>query len=247
MRCSKHPDGAIPTRKYAIGNTVTAGQVVCVTATGVAGNPASVNDYTEAIGVSLEAATYSTTQNAAYVNAEMSWHPMTLYRGQVSGGAAASTAFAETTDGNLLTNTSASSGGTVITDGDVGTSEFVGGYAVGLTGANAGQVRRITAHSDNTSTTVTEPFNSAIAVGDTFLRTFAPGLQGLELTTNFQQFNGTPGAGVDLPDTGHAGTHAILIDGQRVDQGLKCTVLNATNPVVEVEFILIDHYLNSVA
>lgn len=245
----KSPNGVLATRKYLIGATVVAKQVVCyaqAAGNGVLGAPASVNDYTEAVGITQEAGTYSTTQGSGGVVVECSYDPMQVMKGKVSGGTAADTAQVDGTDGTLLTNSTASAGGVLISDADVGTSEYVGGYVVGLTGANAGHVRVIDAHSDNTSTTVDDPFDNALAVNDTFLRTFAPFIQGMELTTNFVQFNGRTGAGVDLPDTGHGVCLGVYIDGQTaIVQGLD--IRNATNPLIEVEFMFIDHVANSVA
>ena len=235
-------------RQFAIGASVGKGQVVCLDTT--AGrlseilDPATVNDYTEGIGVALEAGTYSTTQAAALGQrgtlVRASCSPFQIVRGLAVGGTAQGTAFAEATDGNLLTNTSASAGGTTITDADVGTSEFVSGYAFCLSGANKGQRRIITTHTDNTSMVVTVPFTSAIAVGDTFFRTFGIGNQGLELVaTTFDQFNMKTGAAVDLPDTGHAIVWDVLIDID--NQG------TPTAPVCEIFWLFSDHAFNSLA
>lgn len=241
-------DAVVPTRRFLVEDSVSQWQVLCQ-GTVAAGDPASVNDYTEAIGVTFEGLTVSTVQGSGGFDnlVRASFLPNQVYKGKCSGGATADTDFSETTDGNLLTNTSASAGGTVCTDGDVGTSEFVGGLLVGLAGGNAGAWRPITAHSDNTSTTVTDPFNNAIAVGDTFIRTFGPQSQGLELTSNYIQFNMTPGAGVDLPDTGHAVAIDIFVDGFKLVNPDHAEILTPTQPVVEVSFVFVDHYANSVA
>lgn len=241
-------NGAVVKRKYPVGATVVAEQVVCDDLTGVAGPPASVNDTTEAIGITLEAATYSTVQGAGFASASIAIAPFHVFLGPVSGGATAGTALAFKLDGNLLTNSTASAGGTVISDTNVGTSEYVGGIMVGLTGNNRGQWRRITAHTDNVSETVTEPFNSAVAVGDTYLRTFGIGMIGMEITTNYVEFMGTEAAGEDLPDTGYHRSEGLRVEGQElVDPASSIDILNPTAPTVDVLFLFTDHALNSLA
>ena len=241
-------------RKFIIGDTVNQYQLACwagLAGNGVLGDPASVNDYSEAIGVTQEAGTYSTTQGSGGQMVECTYDPLGVIHGHVSGGTAADTDWTDATDGNLMKNTSASSGGTVLSDADVGTSEFIGGYLIGLTGNNANQVRVIDSHSDNTSETVDDPFDSAIAVNDTFLRTFADGLQGIELTTNFVQFMGDAVAGVDLPDTGHSAVIAVYCEQQPVyterSENPHANVINKTNPRIDIDVVLIDHMFNSIA
>lgn len=241
--------GALPTRRFRIGSSIAANQVVCkdTTAAQLAEilDPATVNDYSEGLGVSLEAGTYTTVQGTGSSSADVlvscTYTPNQLVRGRCSGGVTASTALAEATDGNLLTNTAASAGGTVVSDADVGTSDFIAGYMFALSGQNKGQRRIITSHSDNTSETVTAPFDYALAVNDTFLRTFGFGNQGLELTTSFTQFNMVPGAGVDLPDTGHAIVWEVDIDIYGRSGG------TPTAPVVNVAWFFSDHIFNSLA
>lgn len=244
------------TRRFRIGATIVDQQITCIDTTagrlGTILDPATVNDYTEAVGVALEGGTYTTTQgtgsSTANVMVKSTFSPLQLVRGRLNGGVTADTAFVEATDGNLLTNTSASAGGTVITDADVGTSEYVGGYAIALTGQNAGQVRIITSHSDNTSTTVTVPFDYAIAVGDTFLRTFAIGNQGLELTTSYTQFNSRTGAAVDIPDTGSGIIVDVWIDGTTVEGfNGQASIVSTTAPYAEAVIVFADHAFNSLA
>jgi len=238
------------TRRYLTGVTVVKEQVVCVPAlggNGVIGAPASVNDYSEALGITTEAVTYSTTQGSAGNLCEIVCAPFAIFKGKVSGGATADTAFALSLDNALLLNSTTEAAGATVADTNVGTSEYVGGYLVGLSGANKGFVRVIDSHTDNTSTVVDDVFDNDITAGDTFLRTFSPAMgQGMELTTNFVQFNGVTSAGVDLPDTGHGVCVGVKVDGQPADTGF-VQIRNATAPEVEVELILIDHYFNSVA
>lgn len=217
-----HGDWGMPPvlQSFAIGATVVAGQVVVRDNTaGTITDPSTVNAYSVAVGVTSEAGTYSTTQGtgtssaAVYVEVACAM-PNTRFRGRASGGATADTAMAKALNGNILVNSTASAGGIVISDANVGTSEFVGGLAIALTGQNAGKFRSIASHIDDTSTTVTVPFDYPLAVNDEFLRTHAPLQEGVELTTNYVQFNAVPGAGVDLPDTGHAQVVAVRVRNQ---------------------------------
>lgn len=249
VKSSLAGNGAVIERPLEIGATVVTDQVVCSDANIYAevGAPASVNDYTEAHGVTLEAGTYAATQANGSQRVRVALSPFHTYIGKCSGGVTAGTDLAFALDSNLLTNSTLSAAGTVISDTNVGTSEFAGGLVVGLTGGNKGRARIITSHIDNTSTTVTKPFTDDLAVNDTFVRTFGRGNQGLELTTNFVEFNMVPGAGVDLPDTGHAVVTDVYIDGFKVVNFQHVEVLNTTQPAVEVEFVFIDHAFNSVA
>lgn len=244
-------------RRLMIGANMTQGQVVCWAGLGgnsTLGDPASVNDYTESIGILLsEDLTYSTTTGSGGVLGEVTDDPFQLVTGHVSGAPAAGTAWVNATNGNIMTQDTASA--TVLTETAVGTSEFVGGYQVGLTGTNRGAVRVIDSHSDDTSQTVNDPFDAADTAGNTYLRTFAPGLQGIELTTNFVQFMGGGVAGVDLPDTGHAIVRDVLFAGVNVDgqispnrtRNMNAKIDSTTNPTVEIEIMFSDHYLNSLA
>jgi hypothetical protein len=249
------------TRRWLIGASLTQGQIVCwagLAGNGTLGDPASVNDYTEAIGIlQSEDLTYSTTQGSGGVLGEVTYDPHQVVIGHVSGTTAAGAAWvnASTTNGNIMTEESGETAGKVLTDAGVGTSEFAGGYAVGLTGNNRGAVRVIDSHSDDTSLTMNDPFDGNIASGDTFLRTFAPGLQGIELTTNFEQFMGGGVAGVDLPDSGHGIVLDVFVAGVQIDgvlstnrtRNLNAKLDSTTNPTVDIAIIFADHLYNSVA
>ena len=244
-------------RRLRIGATVVVGQVLCSDQRGAAPkgeviDPASVNDYSGGIGVCVGyarpmtstsltiTATQGSGDDTADRQVEVSMaRPGTLYRGKLSGGTAQNTAIdTVAVNGNYLVTTGASSGGIVITDSNVGTSEFAKGECIALTGANRGQVRVITSHIDNTSQTVTNPYDYGIVTGDVFLRVFGAFEQGFELVaTTFDQFNAKPGAGVDLPDTGHAviaWMEYVFSSGQTV-------------PAVYAVFGLVDTCLNPVA
>lgn len=248
---SMHGSGSY-VRRFRIGATVTAGQVVVAAAGG--GNAEitdpTANDYTEAVGIALEAGTYSTTQGTGDSSAEVmvkcTYNPFQLIRGKVSGGTAADTDFDGSTDNVIMTEPTGETAGTTLADTDVGTTEYVGGYLIGLTGNNAGAVRVIDSHTDNTSTVVAVPFNADIALNDTYLRTFAVFNQGLELTTNWEQFNGVFGAGTDLPDTGHLVVWNVYIDESNTSNG-SVNVQNTSQPLVEVKGSFVDHAFNSIA
>ncbi len=212
---------SVPTRRFTIGTTVVADQVVVfdpvASNIGEISDPASVNDYSGMVGVTLEAGTASTTQgtgtSSANVLVRTTFGPFLKYMGRASGATTTGTALGVILDGALLTNSSASAGGIVVSDTNVGTSDYIGGWMYARSGLNKGSRRKIASHSDNTSETVTVPFDYALAAGDTFLRTFAFGNQGLELTaTTFSEFNALMGAGVNLPDTGHAVVWEVYVD-----------------------------------
>lgn len=173
----------------------------------------------DAVGLALDTATYSSTQSAlgsGEVNTEgprgtftgldmgrmvtVSVRPDLIIRSLVSNGATAGTALA------LLTNTSASAGGTTISDStNIPSADMKSGTVWCLTGANVGHARIITTHTASVSFVVTVPFPRAIAVGDTFLfvpytawGTFAASLDGsnaVQFTTNIDQADGAIASG----------------------------------------------------
>lgn len=250
-------NGGITKRVFQLAAAIVAGQVVCKvdgTRSNI-GDPASVNDYTEMVGIVVDETppTYSTTQgtgaNTALRRAAVQCNPFMVIRGRVSGGVTAGTAFAAALNGNILTNSTADATGLTVADTNVGTSEFVSGVIVGLTGQNAGHVRECTAHTDDTSTAVTVPFDYTLAANDTFLRTNNVFNQGIELTTNFVQFNGTPGAAVDLPDTGQAIIFEVIVDiGQSGDPHyIRGNQGTTAAPLVFFDWISADHVYNSLA
>jgi len=211
---------AVASRRFTIGTTVLKDAISTfdpvASNIGEISTPASVNDYSGFVGVNLEGGTASTTQgtgtSSANVTVLCTFAPFAKYKGNASAAVTAGTALIEEANGVLLTNTSASAGGIVVTDSDVATSDYIGGWMYARSGNNKGSRRKIASHSDNTSETVTVPFDYALAVGDTFLRTLAFGNIGVELTTNHKEFNVKFGAGVDLPDTGHAIVWEVYVD-----------------------------------
>ena len=197
----------------------TAGvPVIAVTdAVGVAAGTTS--SFADAVGLSKDTVTYSTTQadlndpgsdlnigayNTVYgldagkvvtVSVRDDLEIKALVSGSSTAGAALT----------LLSNTATSSGGTVVTDADVGTADIVHGVVWCISGANVGHARVISAFSSATSVTVTVPFPRSIAIGDTFLwvpyNTFGTGASdidghgNLEPTTNIDGANGSIAVG----------------------------------------------------
>ena len=101
----------------------------------------------------------------------------------------------------LLTNTSASAGGTTITDAtNVGTATTASGTVWCISGNNVGQSRRIITFNSASNIVVTVPFPNAIAVGDTFLQvpwSIEPGVGcgNVQSSTLFTQADQTIAAG----------------------------------------------------
>lgn len=240
-------------RRFRISASVIAGQMVVKSP--LTGNAeitdAAVNDQTEAVGISLEAGTYSTTQGTGEDSAEVmvkcTYSPNQLVRGKVSGGTGNDTDFDGTANNVIMTEPTGEAAGITLADTDVATSEFVGGYLIGLTGNNAGAVRVIDAHTDNTSTAVVVPFDSDIAQNDTYLRTYGVlNGPGVEITTTFDQYVGVLGAGVDLPDTGDLMVWDVLVDESSTSQG-GVVVQNPSQPLVELVTFFQDHVFSSTA
>lgn len=242
MRFHNSFSGQCLQRRFKISATVIADQIVVLDQAadrdGEILDP-SANDYTEMVGVTLEGATYTTTQGtgASSANREVKvlYDPFAIFKGNLSGGTTANTALAAALDGNILTNSTASTGGTLISDTNVGTSEYVGGLVYGLSGGNRNASRIISAHSDNVSSTVTVPFDYTLGVGDTFLRCMGPlELAQGEITGDWTQFVGAIGAGIDLPDTGHAFVIWIEVDAS-----------SPTAPTAEAFWMSADHWLSA--
>lgn len=249
--------GAPLVGRYYIGDSLSANQIVAWAGLGgnaSIGDPVSVNDVLGALGVNLSGAlTYSTTTGSGGVLAEITYDPLAIIRGRASGTTATGGAWVNATDGNIMTQDSSSA--TVMTETAVGTSEYVGGYQVGLTGVNAGHVRVIDAHTDNTSQTVDDPYDVADAVGDTYLRVAAPFIRGMELVaTNFDEWSAGGVAGVDLPDTGEFVVVAVWFGGHQIDgaisanktRNLFALIDSTTNPSVDYECAFTEHSFGNV-
>jgi hypothetical protein len=170
---------------------------------------ATTTSAVDAAGLALDTGVYSTTQGAEGT-IDVDIRSDLVIEALVSGGAADGTAL------TLLSNTSASSGGTTITDADVGTNDMDGGTVWRYPGeqADAGEHRMITTHNSATDFVVTVPFSTAIAVGDQFL--FVPydksgngaagedGCAFLQFTTSITQANGAIAAGT--------GAEVVVVD-----------------------------------
>ena len=152
-------------------------------------------------GLATDVGTYSTTPAAGAEGlVTVDTNPDLVVMAKISGAATEDTALI------VLTQTSASS--TVLTC-TVQSDSVDGGTLWGLTGANKGVSRSITAHTSTTSLTVTVAFPYSMAVGDTFLYapyntagTGADGADGsrwVQVSTLFTQANGIIASGTGVP------------------------------------------------
>ena len=161
--------GAELAKRYKLAATVAnVGVPIIMTATTGNISPATTTSFADCVGLGIDTATYSTAQATlatAGTDASIlvSVRPDLVARALMSGGAAESTALA------VLTNTSASSGGTLVTAANTAANDMDGGTVWCIGGGNVNQSRTITTHSASTSVTVTVPFLRTIAVDDTFL------------------------------------------------------------------------------
>jgi hypothetical protein len=193
--------GAAPVmKKFQYGVTLTAvGIPFTIPATDTAGVViGTTTGATDLVGFSLDQgldktgaaqSTYTTTQGTGASSAErmvtLIINPDAAWRFLMSGGATDNTTLATQT-----VTTASSTGVAVTTAAEWSNPTYDEGYVWGLTGANAGQARKITSVS-STAGTVTIPFDYAIAVGDTFLRCPFTPMQGatVQLTTALTQAN----------------------------------------------------------
>lgn len=168
-----------------------------------------VTDTADVLGCTTDQATYSAT---ATQNPGAFWpptsgalenlvrievNPFAIYRFPVAGGATAGTALAQGTGsaaGNIISISTAGSR-TVLTaagtTGNIGVIDMTGGLVMGRTGANVGQIRKMTAYTASTSQTVTVQFLNPTVVGDTFLRVpYSRMISKTQMTSNFAEMNG---------------------------------------------------------
>ena len=160
-----HLSGGAPVlKRYKIGATIAnAGVPIISNGTTFAGVvPATTTNLDFTHGLSVDTGTYSTTQGDAEGLVTVSVRPDLIVRALMSGGATEGTAL------TLLSNTSASAGGTTVTDADVSANDMTGGTVMCTAGNNVGLSRMIVTHTGSTSLVVTVPFPRAIAVGDEF-------------------------------------------------------------------------------
>lgn len=180
--------GAPVVKKYQISASLTVlGTPLVASAAGAAGLSAgTTTDVTDMVGCNIDLATYATAQgaNSPEALASVIINPDAIWQIFMSGGATAGTA--ET----LRAVTTASTDGLTVTTGHDWSSPTVDeGTIWGVTGANAGQIRKVTSVSASAAT-VTVAFPNDTVVGDRF--SWAPvqpcTLQTLTLTSNLAEF-----------------------------------------------------------
>ena len=155
--------------KFQVNETLSnAGIVVLASGSGNAGVQISTTtSFANAVGVTLDTATYVTAQQTDGTSAERQVSvivtPDAVFRAKMSGGAT------ENTSLTLHDVTTASTNGLVITTGDTHSSPTVDeGVIWGYDGANAGQKRKVTSVSSSAAT-VTVAFDNDTVVGDNFI------------------------------------------------------------------------------
>ena len=184
------PDG------FHIDDTVGAGQpVVAINGAGsnngAIGDPSGVTNTSDQIGLTTEAGTVSTTKGAAGVEVEVVvTYSGYVYEAPLSGATTIGTAIVE------YTNTTQNTNATVVTTaangwGATELDDFAALFC--RSGANAGQIRKISANA-TTTFTVVQPFDNTIEINDVFI-VLQPGLPGnigrFQMTTDFQAIDNT--------------------------------------------------------
>lgn len=222
--------GAGLQKRFKIAVTIANAGIPGIAVTNTVGiRPASTTSFADTMGLILDTATYSATQGDAEGVVTVSIRPDLIVKALMSGAAAEGTAL------TLLSNTTASAAGTVITDADVGTADMVSGTVWCITGANVGRNRIITTHSASTSFTVTVPFQQDLAVADEFLfcpwATFGTGAADLDGVGNLQ--TSTLFTQADATIASGTGAEAVAIDLE----------LNGRSDSA-VLFVFRDHQLN---
>lgn len=190
--------GAAPIlRKYQTAATVSrTGIPHLVPAAGGAGvAQATTTAAAGMIGCNVDTATFVTAQQTDGTKAErlitVISNPDAVWKAKLSGGAGNDVALA------LQTETTGDATGLVVTTGATWAAPtFDEGVVWGFSGANAGQVRKITSVSA-TAGTVTVAFENDIAINDVFLRAPFFTLQGAtaQLTTLLDQVDATIAVG----------------------------------------------------
>lgn len=160
--------GSVLKRRYRIGASLTVpGVPLLVTAADGTGLvAASTTGAADAVGVSVDTGTYSTTQGDPEGMVTVIINPDAVYRLRMNNGATAGGQLALTT--NSVASTTGL--GVTITSGDAAPNspEMDEGMIFCVSGANVGQGRKVTSTSA-TVATVTVPFLNDIAVGDQFI------------------------------------------------------------------------------
>ncbi|MCP4900114.1 MAG: hypothetical protein GY906_24350 [bacterium] len=173
MEYSKMLDGGHPlVMSFQVNETLSqAGIPVLAPGAGDAGVQISTTtSWANAVGVTLDTATYVTAQQTDGTSAEREVDvvisPGAIFKALMSGGA---------TSGTALTQypvTTASATGLVVTTSSIAdwaSPQWDEGVVWGYDGANAGQKRKVTSVS-GTAATVTVAFDQDTVVGDNFLR-----------------------------------------------------------------------------
>jgi len=234
-------EGSALKDKFAIGSSVSAGQIVCrgvPTATttaplsgvgGVIVNPSKVL-CTDVWGLTEEAGTMSTTKGSAGVEVEVVYNPFAIYDAVVTGG----TGDDEDTALTINEQDTADTNGLIIDDADLSSDSMVGGLLYALTGNNATQSRIITSFTSGDSCGTLSPFDNTIASGDQFLVFgFSRAIIGLSLSTSFTQvpqWQPCSAVGVDFAE---AVTIDVIVDDYDV-----------AAPTARCRFVVRDHILN---
>ena len=181
-------------KKFMIGASIAkAGIMTMAAAAGNAGIiPCTTTAATNAVGLSLDSGTYTTTQsaNGTAVSVSCIINPHAVYAYRMSGGATAGTVLANQDE------TTGSSGGTVVTTGAEWSTPTLDEGVVWANrdgvNANMGQYRKVTSVS-STAGTVTVPFDFGIAIGDDFLRApywiLDPTAKTIQFTSDFTEAN----------------------------------------------------------
>lgn len=211
-----------PAMNFLLSASLVAGQFVVREATasnaGEAATCASTTSVLNTLGIATDAATYTVSLGAepneiTQANiVRLIGGPFEVYRIKMAGSSTTGAAISTASPGNILTNTTASATGVLITSANVGTIDMSGGLVKGRTGNNVGAIRKIVSHSNNTSETVTMAFTNAVEVGATFIRTpVSRAIAAIQLTSNYVEANGiiATGTGATFRVT------SVLIDEQR--------------------------------
>ena len=162
--------GAPHVKRYKIGSDcATLGMPIEAGIAGEAGVQkfADPTVITDAVGVNVDGDTFSTTQGAGNEGViGVIINPDAVYQARICTTATSGT------QSQIITNSAASTGGTVVTittgDQDPSGTSMDEGFAACIAGGNVGQIRKVTSVAA-TSVTVTVPFERTIAVGDVFM------------------------------------------------------------------------------
>lgn len=224
--------GAPVLRKFQVSASATVlGVPWLAVASAEAGlNAPSTTAINDMVGCNIDLATYATAQQSDGSDPEalitVIINPDAIWGILMSGGAASGTA--EST----RTVTSASTDGLTVTTGDDWSSPTVDeGVLWGTSGANVGQLRKVTSVS-STAATLTVALQNDVAVGDVF--SWAPvcpfTLQTITLTTELDEFRQDVAVATNTAEVTCIGIHPNdWIGGSRRPYG---------------EFVVVDHILN---